>query len=129
MATFGTPKEGKDNIIGPGVYTSSLKMGLYTNTADSLDSDTVLADITEPSGTGYARVTLNGTWAFNDGVVTYTPDVQFENTDASAAWTGDVTGAFITDDTYVLHFRDRSGGALTIEAGDILKIDISTLVS
>ena len=128
MASFGTPAEGKDNIIGPAVYTSSLTIGLYTNTADSLSSSTVLADITEPSGTGYARVTLNGTWSFSSGVVTHSPNADFENTGASA-WTGDVTGAFITDGTYVLHFKDRSGGAVTIEAGETLSIDISTLVS
>lgn len=128
MASFGTPSEGKDGIIAPAVYTSSLKLGLYTNTQDSLGASTVLADITEPSGSGYTQITLSGSWAYSDGVVTYTPNPQFENTDASASWTGSVTGAFIHNDTYLLHFKDRPGGALEMTAGKILEIDISTLL-
>lgn len=131
MASYGTPNEGKDNIIASAVYTASLSIGLYTNTQDSLDADSVLADITEPddgaTSDGYARQTLNGSWSFSDGIVTYTPNIQFENTGGSS-WTNDVTGAFITDGTYLLHFLDRVGGPLTMTAGKILEIDISTLL-
>lgn len=128
MATFGTTNEGKDNIIAANVYTASLEMGLYTNTANSLTTDSVLADITEPSGTGYARVTLNGSWSASNGVVTYTPNIKFENTGATS-WTGDVTGSFITDGTYLLHFKDRTGGAVEMTAGKVLEVSISALLS
>lgn len=134
MATSGTPYEGLDNIVGPGVYEKSgqtLYLGLYTNTLDSLSQSTVLANLTEPSGTGYARITLNGTWAYSNGVITYdhgTPDdPQFENSGISA-WTGDVTGAFVTDGTYILHFKDRST-AFTMDPGAILTIDMSTITA
>jgi hypothetical protein len=131
MAGYGTPHEGKDSIIAPAVYTASLSIGLYTNAQNSLDATTVLADITEPDDAatfdGYARQTLNGSWAFSNGVVTYTPNIQFENTGASS-WTDDVTGAFITDGVYLLHFLDRASGPLTMTAGKILEVDISTLL-
>lgn len=132
MATAGTPHEGKDNIIVPVVYTG-LDLRLYTNTSNSLDASTVLADLTYPSGVGYATITLSGTWASTNGVVTYddgTPDNPiFENTD-SIDWTGgDVTGAVITDGTYVLHFQDLSGGPLTMTPGKQLEIDLSTFIA
>jgi hypothetical protein len=131
MASFGTPNEGKDNIIASLVYTSSLSIGLYTNTLDSLGASSVLADITEPDdgavSDGYARQALSGSWASSGGIVTYTPNIQFENSGA-ASWTDDVTGAFLTDGTYLLHFKDLTSGALTMTAGKILEVDISTLV-
>jgi len=131
MATAGTPYEGRDNHIGPAVYTSSLQLGLYANTGDSLDSDTVLADLTQPSGTGYALITLNGVWAFNNGVVTYdhgTPDnPRFTNSDASKWTNGDIVGAFITDGTYVVHFKDFTQVREMI-VGAVLEVDVSTLI-
>lgn len=131
MAGFGTPNEGKDSIISPAVYTASLKIGLYTNTQDSLDSSTVLADITEPddaaTSDGYAQQTMNGSWSYSNGAVTYTPNIQFENTGGSS-WTDDVTGVFIHNDTYILHFKDLSS-AITMTAGKILEVDISALLS
>src|SRR5210317_2542237 len=109
MAVFGVPNEGKDGIIAPAIYTSSLKIGLYTNTQDSLSASSVLADITEPDDAatfdGYAQQTLSGSWAFSNGLVTYTPNIQFETTGGSS-WTDDVTGVFIHNDTYLLHFKD-----------------------
>lgn len=132
MATAGTPHEGKDNIIVPVVYTG-LDLRLYTNTSNSLDASTVLADLTYPSGVGYATHTLSGVWSSTGGVVTYddgTPDNPiFENTD-TVDWTGgDVTGAVITDGTYILHFQDLSGGPLTMTPGAQLEIDLSTFIA
>ena len=132
MAKFGTPDEGKDNIVAPNVYTSSLYIGLYTNTLNSLGSATVLADITEPDDAatydGYARQQLTGSWAYADGVVTYTPNISFENTGGSS-WTSPVTGVFVTDQTYLLHFKDLSAGATTMTSAKVLEVDISTLLS
>jgi hypothetical protein len=128
MSTFGTPYEGRDNIIAAAVYTG-LSMGLYTNTLNSLDASTVLADITEPTGTGYARVTMSSTWASTNGVVVYDgTNPQFENT-GGTDWTGDVTGAFLTDGVYVLHFKDLAAGATTVTPSDIIEVDPSTVVA
>ena len=131
MATDGTPYEGIDNIVVPAIYTSGLKLGVYTNTQGSLDQTTVLADINQPTGTGSADKTLSGTWSSNDGVVTYddgSPDNPiFENTDVSD-WSADITGAFLHNDTYILHFKDFASGAITMTPGDEVEIDISSLV-
>lgn len=130
MATVGTPYEGRDNIIGPAVYVATLQARLYTNTQDSLDSATVFADMTEPSGTGYAAITLNGSWGFNNGVFTYdhgTPDDPVWENTGGTTWTGgDVTGIWITDGTYVLHFKDLTAGPVEMVAGAELQLDLST---
>ena len=110
MAIIGTPKEGRDKIISDRVYTSgTLDLRCYTNTANSLDADTVFADLVEPTGTGYGAITLNGVFSETDGVVTYdhgTPDdPEFENTESPGGsnWSAAVTGIAMTDGTYVLH--------------------------
>lgn len=118
-------------MLVPAVYVATLKLLLYTNTPNSLSQSTVLANLTEPTGTGYAQVTLNGVWTGTNGIVTYdhgVPDnVIFENTGGSN-WTGDPTGAAISDGTYLLHFKDFSLGAITMTPGKQIEIDISTLV-
>ena len=135
MATKGSPLEGFDNIVGPRVYTNTLTLRCYVNTADSLSAASVLADIVEPTGTGYAPIILNGTWTWNSGVGTYdhgTPDdPQFENTnpEGGANWSQAVTGQFMTDGTYILHFMDLSDGAVTMTPGKKLRADLSNLVA
>jgi hypothetical protein len=130
MATNGTPYEGRDNIIVPAVYTG-MQLRLYTNTLNSLSATTVLADLTYPSGTGYAPYTLTGVWSSLNGIVTYddgTPDnPQFENT-GGGNWTGDPTGAALTDGTYLLHFKDFALGAIVMVPGKIIDVDLSTYI-
>lgn len=130
MAKKGTPYEGRDNIIVPKVYAAgTLLVGLYTNTFDSLDQTTVLADLTEPTGTGYARISLTNTFSAINGLATYDgANPVFENT-GSVDWVGDITGTFITDGTYVLHFKDLVPEvAQTIAAGETLTVDLVTLL-
>jgi hypothetical protein len=134
VSTFGTPFEGRDNIIASAVYvTGSLDLRLYTNTKNSLTDATVLADLTYPVGLGYAAYTLSGTWTANNGLVTYSDGspvyVTFTNTDPADDWTGAVTGAAITDGTYVLHFKDFAADPITLPAGQSIKVDVSTVVS
>lgn len=134
MASSGTPKEGRD-YISSRVYTSALDLRLYVNNQDSLDADSVLADLTEPTGTGYAPISLNGVFSPSDGVVTYdhgTPDDPiFENTESEGGsnWSQPVKGVAITDGTYLLHFQDLVASSVTMTPGKKLKVDISTLVS
>ena len=129
MAVKGTPYEGRDSIIAPAVYTG-LELRLYTNTANSLDADTVLGDLTYPSGSGYATLALSGTFSSANGVVTYddgTPDdPRFT---AADNWTGgNVVGSALCDGTYILHFQDLTAGPVTMTTGKVLVIDISTLI-
>ena len=136
MATKGTPNEGRDFIISDRVYTTgTLDLRLYVNTADSLDANTVFADLTEPTGTGYAPITLNGVFSETNGVVTYdhgTPDDPiFENTEGGGGsnWSQPITGVVMTDGTYILHFSDLVGGSVTMTPGYKLRVDVSSLIA
>lgn len=131
MPLNGTSYEGIDNVIVPAVYTG-LDLRLYTNAPDSLAKTTVLADLTYPSGTGYATITLSGTWSSTNGVVTYdhgTPDNPVFTNSGGSDWTGTVVGAAITDGTYLLHWKDFTSGPLTVVPARDVEIDISSLVA
>lgn len=135
MATKGTPDEGQDNVLGARIYTTgTLQFRLYTNLADSLDESTVFADLTEPTGTGYGPIVLSGVYSFNNGVVTYdhgTPDDPvFENTESEGGsnWSNPITGVFMTDGTYVLHFQDLVT-SVTMTPGKKLQVDLSSLIA
>lgn len=136
MATNGTPHEGVDNVL-INAYTG-LQLVLYTNTADSLDRDTVLADLVEPAAVdsnaeanGYAAISLTGTWSSSSSVITYDhgggTNPSFQNTGVSEDW-DTANGCAVTDGTYVLHFKDFSLSR-ALQVGEILEIDISSLVS
>ena len=136
MATSGTPHEGTDNII-LDAYTG-LQMILYTNTGNSLDRDTVLADLTEPSAlddsagaNGYGAVTLSGVWSSASSIIAYdhgTPnEVVYTNTGSLGNW-DTVVGSAITDGTYILHFMDLDTPVSLAIAASI-KIDVSSVVS
>jgi hypothetical protein len=134
VATKGTPNQGRDQIIAPRVYTG-LTLILYTNTADSLTDSTLYSNLTQPTGTGYAAVSLSGVWSSADGIVSYdhgTPDdVIFENTHASANWSAPVVGAAIIGGAgpYLLHFMDAPEAPITMTPGQKFRVDLSTLVA
>lgn len=132
MASSGTPLEGRD-AIATRAYTTGLSLVLYTNTQDSLDENTVLGDLTFPTGTGYAAKTLNGVWSPAEGVVTYddgTPDdPEFQNTHATNNWSAPVTGAAIHDGTALWHFKDFAVGPITMTPLKKIKVDLSSLVA
>lgn len=136
MARFGTPHEGVDNIL-VNAY-SGLQVILYTNAADSLDRDTVIANLTQPGtldgageANGYGPISLTGVWTGNGSVITYdhgTPDdVEYTNTGTQGSWDTAV-GAAVTDGTYILHFADF-GTAIPLPLGATLRIDVSSIVS
>lgn len=131
MAAWTTPYEGRDNIIGPAVYTG-LDLRLYTNAADSLSATTVFADLTFPVGSGYATISLSGSWAFQNGVVTYdhgTPDNPIWT--AADSWSGgNVVGIAMTDGSHILHTKDLSLGPVTMTAASPpIEVDLSTFIS
>lgn len=96
MAGF-TPNEG-EIAIGKLVCRrfltdrdADLEMGLFTNA--SVDETTTLADLTEPSGTGYARITLtDGSWTGAGDTQSYAKQTF---TAGAGGWTGSVKGYFI----------------------------------
>lgn len=132
MSRAGTPLGGLD-LIADRVYISGadFTLVLYTNTPNSLGDATVAADLVQPTGSGYAPITLTGTWASVNGLVTYdhgTPDNPMWT--AGGAWSAPVTGAAMISGTKVVHFRDYndSGGNWVAANGKKLAVDITNMV-
>jgi hypothetical protein len=128
----GTPNGGLDEIA-ERVYRDGADLTLvaYTNTPDSLGATSVAADLVQPTGSGYAPITLNGTWSTADGIVTYdhgTPDNPAWT--AGGAWSAPVTGAAMIMGARLIHFRDYndSGGSWTAMAGRKLAVDITNMI-
>jgi len=100
--------EGENDILN--VYFStqakrtSLWLGLYLDDPEPAEA-AALADLTEPSGNGYARVELlQENWTVADDLASY-PQVTFT---ATGAW-GNVYGYFIATS------QDNSGLLLAVE--------------
>lgn len=131
MATSGTPKEGLDEIADRA-YISALDYSLvaYTNTADSLDQDTVYGDLTFPTeSNGYAPITLNGTWSSTDGVLTYVHSTPTHPTwTCSGTWSATVTGVAVVYGTTLMHFKDLAV-AFTAADGRKLAVDLDTVLA
>ena len=132
MATSGTPKEGLD-LIGDRVYISGADLTLiaYTNAGNSLDADSVYADLTQPSvSNGYAPITLDGTWTATDGIMTYVHSTPTHPTwTATGTWSGTVNGAAIVSGTSVLvHFKDLAV-PFTAANGRKLAVDLDTVLA
>src|SRR5215207_2806976 len=96
MAGF-TPNEG-ETLIANVVYKrthadrdATLQLGLFTNS--SVSETTALASITEPTGTGYARITLtDASWTVTNDNASY---AQQTFTTGAGGWSGSVYGYFI----------------------------------
>ena len=132
MATSGTPKEGLD-LIGDRAYVAGADLTLvaYTNTANSLDADSVYATLTQPtSSNGYAPILLDGTWTSTDGIMTYVHSTPTHPTwTATGAWSATVTGIAIVSGTSTLvHFKDLSV-AFTAANGRKLAADLDTVLA
>jgi hypothetical protein len=70
---------------------TNLQLGLFTNT--TAPASLTIATITEPTGTGYARIELtDANWTVTAGVATYAAQVF---TGGAGGWTGDIHGYFI----------------------------------
>ncbi len=132
MADKGTPNEGRDLIAGR-VYLPGLQLRAYVNLQDSLTPVSVLADIVEPTGPGYAPITLTDTWTSVNGIVTYDgPDPFFQNSApfGGSNWSSNVTGVWMTDGVRILHFSDLiSAGGITMTPQYKLTVDLTNLVA
>jgi hypothetical protein len=143
MARQGTPTGGLVEIT-KRVYIDGpdLTLVCYTNTADSLGSSTVAANLTQPTvANGYAPIVLSGTWVTTDGVLSYTHPAganadEFGNPGwfPTGTWSAAVTGVAIIYGTAVVHFMDNrdSGGSPTTfvaAAGKKFTVDLATVAS
>jgi len=132
MSRAGTPFGGLDEIA-KRIYIdgADFDLVLYTNTPNSLGDSTVTADLVQPTGPGYAPITLNGVWSRLNGLVTYdhgTPDNPMWT--AGGAWSAPVTGAAMISGATVVHFKDYNdaGGNWVAANGKKLAVDITNLV-
>lgn len=131
MATVGTPTGGRNEIL-TAAYPNHADYTLvaYTNTANSLSSSSVAADLTQPAtAAGYAAITLDGTWSVDNGVATYVHSTPtYPRWTASGSWGGvTVTGIAIVYDTVLMHFKDLAAGWVPV-ANRILEVDVNTIL-
>ncbi len=102
---------------------ADLELGLFTNS--SISDTTTLSSIVEPTGGGYARITLtDGSWT-SANPMTYAVQ-QFSP--SGAAYSGSVQGYFIatkpagTGTARLLIIEDDTNGPYTLNDGDTYDI-------
>jgi len=126
------PDEGEvlvGNIIFKRILTdrdANLELGLFTNVAPG---ETITeATITEPTGTGYARIDLvDATWAVASSTFTYTSQVF---TGGAGGWTGSIQGYFISTKAAggtqrLIGIEVDASGPYTIAENDTYTIDLA----
>jgi len=130
MATNGTPKEGAEELA-TRIYVSGADLTLvaYSNTADSLDTDSVYADLSLiTSANGYAPILLDGTWDATNGIVTYSHSTPTNPTwTATGAWSATATGVAIVFGTTLVHFHDLDT-SFTASNQRKLAVDLATVI-
>ena len=128
MAGF-TPNEG-ETLIAQVIHQrthadrdADLELGLFTNAAPT---ETITeATITEPTGTGYARITLtDASWSITNDVASY---AQQTFTGGAGGWTGSIYGYFIASKSSggpprLLYVEIDGNGPYTINENDTYKI-------
>jgi hypothetical protein len=128
MAGF-TPDEG-ETLIAQAIHQrihadrdADLELGLFTNVAPG---ETITeATITEPTGTGYARITLtDASWSVVGDLASY---AQQTFTGGVGGWTGSIQGYFIATKSAggtkrLLYVEVDGNGPYTINENDTYKI-------
>lgn len=122
-----TPDEG-ETLMGQTIFqrthvdrAATLELGLFTNVAPG---ETITeATITEPTGTGYARIALtDASWGVTGGVASY---AQQTFTGGVGGWTGSIQGYFIASvgtTQRILVIEVDGSGPYTISENDTYKI-------
>ena len=135
MAGF-TPNEGETliaQVIHQRIHDdrdATLELGLFTNAA--ADEDLTEATVTEPTGTGYARIVLtDASWDVTDDVASYAEQTF---TGGAGGWTGSIYGYFIASVSSggtqrLLYMEIDSNGPYTINENDTYKITPNITIS
>lgn len=124
-----TPDEA-ETLIGQVVFQrthadrdANLELGLFTNVSPG---ETITeATITEPTGTGYARIDLtDASWSVTGGVASY---AQQTFTGGAGGWTGSIQGYFIATKSSggtqrLLVVEVDASGPYTINVNDTYKV-------
>ncbi len=114
------------NVLYKGSTQEDLTLGLFTNIEGDLDETAVWTDITQPTGSGYAEVTLvQGTFVVSsEGIITYPQ----QSWTAGADWSpGDVYGYYIRNNNgtpVLLHLQYRDLGIFTMTNGKVYSVDL-----
>ena len=128
MAGF-TPDEGEAliaQVIHQRIHAdrdADLELGLFTNVAPG--ETLTHAAVTEPTGTGYARITLaDASWSVVGDTASY---AQQTFTGGAGGWTGAVQGYFIATKSAggtkrLLYVEVDGNGPYTINENDTYKI-------
>lgn len=129
MAAKGTPNGGLDDISTLAYVSGALTFVAYTNTALSLGSTTVAADLNQPTQTaGYAPVVLSGTWTSVGGILTYNHGSTINpGWTALGSWSAPVTGVAIIRGATCRHFMDLAS-VFNAAAGKRLEIDLNSVI-
>ena len=102
---------------------ADLELGLFTNVG--ADATLTYSAVTEPTGTGYARITLtDGSWTGASNVFAY---AQQTFTGGAGGWTGTVKGYFVASKSAggtrrILFLEVDPNGPYTINQNDTYKI-------
>jgi hypothetical protein len=136
MAGF-VPTEGKTllaTLIHKRTYhvdrDSGLEVGLFTNAA--ADATLTEATVTEPTGTGYARITLtDSNWSIAGAVSSYAKQTF---TGGAGGWTGSVYGYFVATKAAggtqrLLYVEIDPAGPFTIGEGDTYDVTAHNTIS
>lgn len=128
MAGF-TPNEG-ETLIANVIYKrthadrdATLELGLFTNA--SVSETTTHADLTEPTGTGYARIVLtDASWSVAGDLASY---AQQTFTGGAGGWSGNIQGYFINTVSSggtkrLLHIEVDANGPYVLNENDTYKI-------
>jgi len=128
MAGF-CPDEGEAliaNVVHKRTHVdrdADLELGLFTNA--SVTETTTHAGLTEPTGTGYARIVLtDASWVVTGDTATY---AQQTFTAGAGGWTGSIRGYFINTKSSggtkrLLYIEVDAAGPYTLNASDTYKI-------
>ena len=135
MAGF-TPNEG-ETLIAQLIHQrthvdrdATLELGLFTNVG--ADETLTEATVTQPSGTGYARINLtDASWNVTNGVASY---AQQTFTGGAGGWSGTVKGYFIATKAAggtkrLLYVEIDGNGPYTINENDTYKITPNITIS
>jgi len=135
MAGF-TPNEG-ETLIGQVIHQrihedrdATLELGLFTNAA--ADEDLTEATVTEPTGTGYARIVLtDASWDVTADLASY---AQQTFTGGAGGWTGSIYGYFVASVSSggtqrLLYMEIDGNGPYTINENDTYKITPQITIS
>ena len=123
MAGF-TPTEGETYLLNR-MYANDLYEVILITNAVALDDTAVFNDLDEPSGGGYAAITLDN-FTIAAGQVSH-PAVTFTAT--GAAFTGDITGYAVkpVGVSTAIHI-EFSGETVTVLEGGTYDVDLSNIL-